>query len=429
MPWLASLTFDLTRSGSGCFLPLRRDVARRAAWPEWQAGVTTQPGDSTVAFVVSRLAAAPPTVAVTVARGPGDPDVVEVRALAPLSDTQPWPPPALAPPDLLWPASHWFSSPQEYLHSLLYRAYYAQWQASRERQQHALGPVAATRVRFGVDGLGVALAALPGNTLADRGVNVSDVAWQWQVRSGPGLPWLPLATTQHRVYAVLTPPTLPWHARPAAADDTQVAWAEALDVACRWASGARDVRAAATAVTEAVNGLGGLIEYGCPIGALTMYAAPMGLDAFDCSGFLELVAGGPGNGRFVNCSDCATITSTLANLLGADLWQSRMGSYVPSFETNPLLAIGSDRVGSPCGWGLGFTYHEVAWTGACGSDDNVYDACCRLSTPGGGASTVLPVDMRFGFEGQGQYLDLMAAPTTREACVPRPGERKRRVLL
>lgn len=319
--------------------------------------------------------------------------------------------------------------PQEYLDSILYAAYYRQWQASRERQQHALGPVPAAKVRFGVDGRGSVVVPLPGHTLGDRGVNVSDVTWQWQVRGGPGQPWLPLTTTRHRVYTVLQPPTLPWHARPLAADDTQVAWVAALDVACRWASGARDLRAAATAVTEAVNGLGGLIEYGCPIGALTMYAAPLGLDAFDCSGFLELLSSGPGNGRFVNCSDCATFTSTFANLLGCDLWQARMGSYVPSFETNPLLAIGSTRLGSPCGWGLGFTYHEVAWSGACGSQDNVYDACCRLSTPGGGASTVLPVDMRFGRAGQGEYLDLMAAPTTRTACVPRPGERKRRVLL
>jgi hypothetical protein len=429
VPGLAALTFDLTRSGAGSTVPVRRDLSHRAAWPEWQAGVTQESGDSAVAYAISRLAAAPPTVGVTLTRGVGDPTRVEVRALAPLTDTAPWPPAVLAPPDLLWPASYWFTSPQEYLDSVLYAAYYRQWQASRERQQHAFGPVPAVGVSFGGDGIGTVVAPLPGHTLGDRGVNVSDVTWQWQTRTAPGQPWLPLATTQHRVYTILAPPTLPWHPRPQAADDTQVAWTAALDIACRWASGARDERAAATSVTEAVNGLGGLIEYGCPIGALTMYAAPLGLDAFDCSGFLELLEGGPGNGRFVNCSDCATFVSTFANLLGGDLWQSRMGSYVPSFETNPLLAIGATRVGSPCGWGLGFTYHEVAWTAGCGAADSVYDACCRLNTPGGGASTVLPVDMRFGLEGQGQYLDLMAAPTTRAACQPRPGERKRRSLL
>jgi len=44
-----------------------------------------------------------------------------------------------------------------------------------------------------------------------------------------------------------------------------------------------------------------------------------------------------GLGEKVNCTDSANTVSTLANLLGCDLWQSRMGW---SFDLNPLIAIG-----------------------------------------------------------------------------------------
>jgi hypothetical protein len=164
-----------------------------------------------------------------------------------------------------------------------------------------------------------------------------------------------------------------------------------------------------------------------------MYTSPFGLDVFDCSAFLDLLRKGVGNGSYVNCTDCASITSTFANLLGCDLWQSRMGMYVPAFLTNPIRAIGTTRVETPCGLGLGFMFHEVAWTDRCDVQDHVYDACLkvRADDPAGPSTSrlVLPVEMRFGSNGDGEYRDLLAAPTARDICVPRPQERKRRVLI
>ena len=70
-----------------------------------------------------------------------------------------------------------------------------------------------------------------------------------------------------------------------------------------------------------------------------------GWSSFDATHFLERLKGGLGNGIYVNCTDCATITSTFANALGADLWQSRMeppaGSLSFGFDLNPMLGIGS----------------------------------------------------------------------------------------
>ena len=64
---------------------------------------------------------------------------------------------------------------------------------------------------------------------------------------------------------------------------------------------------AAEKITRAVyNDLGpSVIEYDCPGGGRGRYS----LGSFDCTAFVERLNGGIGNGRYVNCSDCATITS------------------------------------------------------------------------------------------------------------------------
>ena len=75
-----------------------------------------------------------------------------------------------------------------------------------------------------------------------------------------------------------------------------------------------------------------------------------------------------------------------------------------SFGLNPMLGIGSSTW-EPCchgepGWGDSFSYHEVAWTGACTVTEHVYDGC--LQVDGDADPTVaphaalLPVDIRFG---------------------------------
>jgi len=50
-----------------------------------------------------------------------------------------------------------------------------------------------------------------------------------------------------------------------------------------------------------------------------------------------------------------------------------MGYY---FDTNPYTAIGKASWTAP-NWGWGFSYHEVAWLGACSDADLIYDACLK----------------------------------------------------
>jgi hypothetical protein len=207
-----------------------------------------------------------------------------------------------------------------------------------------------------------------------------------------------------------------------------------LDYSCRWARGAETSPAAAAAITRAIYDLAPeLIEYGCPIEAATQYSTP----SFECTAFLDRIRGGIGNGRYVNCTDCATIVSTFANSLGCDLWQSTMWTLGPNgvlepFATNEVIAIGASAWSAPCGW-LGFNYHEVAWTGNCDVEDEVYDACLLVDGDADPTTQprvpLLPTGIRFGDVDQLQYRDRLAAPTSRVVCTPQPQTRQRRAVV
>lgn len=430
---IRSITFNVDPSHADGTVTLRRNASTTVDWPEWQAGRSNSPEDSPVCFSLADLGNRIPAVVVRLSRSIGDPDRFELRALAPPIGGPPLPPAYLPQPQLLWPVGTWFPTAGEYSVAAAYQRFYDQWQDSRRLHPSPIGAIAPIIVDFPAGQTDVSVVVPLGEQrLRGRGVGVHDIVFQWQARSSALTAWHNITSTAHRVYVILQRPTLPWTERPVGIGNTQLPWTEALDVACRWADGAVTPRAAGIAISNALNSLGSaMFEYGCPIGALTMYGSVFGLDAFDLTAFLERIDGGLGNGRYVNCTDCATIVSTLANLVGCDLWQSRMGLLEPPFETNPIQAIGTLPYQSPCGWGLGFTYHEVAWTGGCGVDDRVYDACVRVvDEPAGRAPTTsVPADLRFGEPGSGGYRDLLAAPASAAFCVPRPADRKRRAVV
>jgi len=257
-------------------------------------------------------------------------------------------------------------------------------------------------------------------------VGISDVAWRWEYRLGPQHPWHPFTVTRHRFYVVLDVPTDPWKATPYNAGNTQLLWTDVLDYTCRWAAGATSKDMAAALVTQSVYALGpSIITYDCPGGGSSHYS----WSNFECTAFLERLAGGLGNGIYVNCSDCATIVSTFANALGCDLWQSRMGWF---FDLNEMLGIGSSVWETACGWG-GFSYHEVAWEGACTANDDVYDGCLQVDGDSDPTSVphvaLLPQDLRFGNPGDLVYRDRLATPAGRPNCNPQPGTRQRRAVV
>lgn len=380
---VAAVLFDYKRGQpSACTIPLRYDSAQFVLLPEWQRG---QALPSVAAYAIDRIT---PSVSVLVrlAASPDEPRLIEVRAL-----TQPMPGGGLPSMPLL-------------------------------------GDLHEERIVFdstgnsGWRGFTFQTAALT------AGVDVASIQWRWQCRRHGQDSWNDIDLTSHKVYAVLSQPTEPWLVRPAVSSNTSLPRTDMLDVACLWARGARDPTQAATRITEAVNRLGGLtISYDALVGA--PHYTVLGAPRFLCDAFLDRLRGGFGAGPLVNCSDCATIVSTFANLLGADLWQSKMGLLGSGFRLNPILAIGSEEWSTLFG---AFAFHEVAWTGACAEDNLVFDACASLDRDADPAQAPhvaeLPVGLRFGWPGDRQYRDRIAAPDARDECAPQPSLRIRRPI-
>lgn len=268
------------------------------------------------------------------------------------------------------------------------------------------------------------------NCLSGLGTTVrrKSIKWKWQFRTAPNAAWTDFATTNHRIYVLLDVPTAPWQQTPYTSGNVQLPWTDVLDIACQWGLGANTRDKAAGLVTDHVYALGpGTVTYDCPGGGSTHYA---GNGLFNCTSFLDRLAGGPGSGIYVNCSDCATIVSTFANALGCDLWQSRMQS---GFALNEMLGIGSTTWQTCCGW-VSFSYHEVAWKNSCDVNDAVFDACLQVdgdANPTGGQphTALLPKNMIFGATGAGLYRDRLCTVAGRPNCNPAPATRKRRPVF
>jgi hypothetical protein len=357
---------------------LRRDVARIVPVPEWRRFVSVNPEDSVVAYAVSEARQATPTILAQFRRTDPALTSVEVRSIDPTGG------------------------------------------------QSVLGTAGPRWVTFtGGEVSPFVALSLAQARLRTSGVGVHDLRWRWQYRPDPQQPWTDFAESRHRVYTVLSVPRPPWQQQPYVTSNTQLPWTGVLDYSCRWAASAQTLDEAAALVTEAVFELGPeVIEYGCVVFGTPQYSVPY----FHCGALLERLRGGPGRGRWVNCTDCATIVSTFSNILGCRLWQSTMGL---SFALNEILAIGASEWRTACDWG-GFNYHEVAWKGGCTEADAVFDACLLvdgdLDPTRAPHQPLLATNLRFGNPGDGDYRDRLAAPAGRANCRPLPSTRQHRLV-
>jgi hypothetical protein len=271
---------------------------------------------------------------------------------------------------------------------------------------------------------------LTGVRLANAPIGVHMTEWRWQCRLHPKKAWQDIQITRHRIYTLIDIPTQPWLQQPYSQANLQLPWTDVLDYACQWGLGSTSLDDAAAGVTRNVYALGPqVVTYDCPGGGSSHYSSGY----FDCSGFVDRLKGGVGNGIYVNCSDCATFTSSFSNILGCDLWQSRMGW---GFALNEILAIGSNTWQTACqgidGWSGAFSYHEVAWKSGCTSNDNVFDGCLQVDgdvDPTTAPHTpLLPVNLRFGNPGDGVYRDRLSTAAGRATCNPQPQSRVRRTI-
>jgi hypothetical protein len=385
--WIEAVLFNHDQAAATHdALNLRRNASEEVRLPEWQEGICVRPEDSPAAYSIADTRGNKITIEASFRSSNPNPHKLEIRAVDDLDD-----------PDV----------PAEC--------------------RNVLGQVQAKKIAFTGGQSGFQQLTLHHVKLRDWGVGVRETTWHWQVRDDPDDDWEHFATTRHRIYSILATPTAPWQQAPFNSANNQILWTDVLDHACWWAFGTKSVDKAAARITRHVYDLGpAVLTYDCPGGGSTQYAWP----DFNCTAFIDRLRGGIGNGYYLNCTDCATITSTFANAVGCDLWQSRMSGMV-SFALNEILSIGSNVWQTACGFGS-FNYHEVAWEGACTSDEDVFDACLQVdgdadpTTPP--HTPLLPVDLRFGQPGDGVYRDRLATPAGRPNCNPQPATRQRRAV-
>ena len=289
------------------------------------------------------------------------------------------------------------------------------------RVSHILGPVEAKTVNLQQGQSGLVRFNLPTAKarIEAAGVSATNIAWQWQF-SMDGKNWTNVQETRHRIYTVLEMPEEPWQPKSNSATEIHVPWTEVLDKACEWAEGAQHVDVAAEGITRNMYKLGEekRVKY---LDGAAVYAR----DKFECTKFLQLLTQGSGKGQTVSCHDCATVVSTFSNVLGAKLFQARMGALI---NTHPILLIGSD----PEDWrGTTFGEHEVAWKRNFDAYAALFDACLQIDGDGHPEAgdpyhtALQPTNLVFG---TGQLNSYRFGLFESGQCVPIPFSYRRRSL-
>jgi hypothetical protein len=304
-------------------LSIRQNFTATVATPEWVKG-NTVPQSSPAAYAITAVAGKVITIQASFAVNPGEPVTVDIRADG----------------------------------------------------GGVLGAIDPTTLNVsGASGPQFVTLSLAHHRIGPSGILRQDIQWDWFCKATDGT-WTPIGSSSHRIYVVLDTPSLPWlQSQIPPASSTQLPWADALDHACLWAAGKQNPLEAATAITQAVNSSLGL-TYDTSHGASKYTQKVNNSSWFLCTAFLAFLNQQPeSKGNIVNCTDCATIVSSFANLLGCQLSAAVMASP-GGFLCNKIIAIGGGATWDyPFPPANRFSYHEVAWTGGFGYGDQIFDAC------------------------------------------------------
>ncbi len=197
-------------------------------------------------------------------------------------------------------------------------------------------------------------------------VGKPNITFQWYARRAPG-PALTatVGSTNHKIFLLVDKPVGPWQA--------ETPWVAALDLGCDWAAGATNQDQAAARITQGVNSH--------PLLSYTP-ATTFGWTTYLLSSFLsKLQAGIP---FVLNCTDCADAVTTLANLLGCDLWEGRMLNLI----TRKILGIGGNPAVDANWIVWNWNYHEIPWLASIGAGQPIYDGCLQVDKDINDADTV-----------------------------------------
>jgi len=380
---LKSVSFCHDPTGaSNCALPIRKDATENVNVPEWDAN-KKEAKDSPAAYAIAPASLSTVTIRAkfVVVNSSTDPVVVSIKAddggilgaVDPFTLT-------------CGPGSQEFDQ-------LI------------ELTNQTFAPNKATRSARETPG-----GAAPPLRQTVYPVTRADVSWTWKYLAPGAVTYSDLLSTKHRIYTLLDIPTAPWSLAPNR-DSLYLPWTAALDYACNWANGATDRTGAATNITQTVNaGLGLTYE---SVSGYGVYTATVWWESqFRLTDFLNFVQGvTPNPGSVVNCTDCASIVTTFANLLGCSLTETLLaGTYSPhipppqttGFLCNEIITLGSTAWAYPFSPANAFVFHEVATEQDPMVFNHVYDACLQVDSSGdpwawptGTHTPALPVRMDF----------------------------------
>ena len=244
--------------------------------------------------------------------------------------------------------------------------------------RNIMGSLNRTQVHFPAAGCADCNPALSAPLLSDwlcHRVDSHRDVWIWEAAPVGSQNFQTIARTTHQVFTTLGAPQPPWDL-----GGDRKPWFEVVRLACFLARGSRSADEAATRITKAIYGLG---ERRSRRLHYTRGKAHYVVDTiFDMEGFLEFLFHGERcRSSRVECHDIASLVTTLVNVLGGHLYEAKIGN---NFRTGPIRLIGTGVFDS-----LEFAEHEVAWGGAAGIGDPVWDGC--LAFPSLGGSTAAPV--------------------------------------
>jgi hypothetical protein len=376
---------------------IRKNEREFVEVPEWRRGLTFNPEDSPAAYSLLDTRGNTLTIQASFSCDDRRPRTIEVRAL----DAR------------LYPRASGASALLDLADRLLELML-------DDSRVNILGEVKAKRIKLCDGKSDFETFKLKNVRIWAGGVAVEDIAWRWQYRVYPDDSWTDLAVTKHRIYTTLRRPHEPWQQTRFERSNLQLPWTAVLEHACRWAAGAQNPTDAATLITRGVYQLGkdGIASY-CGSSQYSFGRA----NVFKCAEFLFDLSLGT---MKLNCTDCATIVSTFANILGSELWQSEM----IGFDYNPILRIGESK------WREGhFDSHVVAWEEDCDAHNDVFDACLQVDGDQNPTNAdrchvaLLPEDLRFGRSTENLYRGRLVAPVNLEnAGDPQPLQRRRRFI-
>lgn len=265
-----------------------------------------------------------------------------------------------------------------------------------------------TEIRIDRNKSGNVKIEFPSHRLADSGILKEELRLEWEY-SNDRKKWKKTGTSNHLIYTVLGNPGYPWGSIDASLfgkteDYKSKPWLSALDIMYPYVKGVKNLKTLYKKITEAVNCKFGF-RYDTKTGAPKYYKAKDSYFHFNLTWCISDMSGG--KKAIINCTDCAAIVATFANLYGGRLSICMIGQIGQEFCCYKIQAIGFHE------WAYAFpdelnknghfSMHQIAVKYTGKDEDNrtteVYDSCLKVDdspTPGKPhGNAVLPTGMRF----------------------------------